>query len=574
MYLNRMNIPYGRAFALGFALVLGLAACGQKPAEGAAATPAAQGADTIYVGGDILTMEGDAPQYVEALAVKDGKIVFVGSKADADKLKGAATVTKDLQGKALLPGFIDTHVHWGQFVLLSALDKVNPAQVGNVDAYLQHMKEVAAKTPEGEWVINYGYEKLMVPPYRNLTREDLDRVSTKHPIFALYKNMHWATANTAALTKLGIDRKSPTEMAGGGVIFKDKKGEPTGLLTESAVYVVGPIAAAQVSPEKQATLPFEIGKQLSANGLTTIADMSSGSSGGANEILALQKLANDERFPLRLSATVMVDVLPQMERPIPWDGRFQATSCKLLMDASLAGGTAATLKPQRNGSTGNLNCSPQSYQEAIQTCMDKGFSVSTHVMGDRAHKVMLQALENLATKFDYGKFHHTVEHSALIDPADLPRIEKLNLSVGFLTPFLHAYGDPLRDMVLGDAMASRLFAAADYDKAGIGTAHHSDGPIVEARPMYLVWSAVNRTTVSGKVLGAELRQPAYAALLGVTRNPARQLGLGDEIGSLKVGKRADFALLSENPIKVDPMKIKEVAVLETIKSGKLYFAKP
>jgi predicted amidohydrolase YtcJ len=302
--------------------------------------------------------------------------------------------------------------------------------------------------------------------------------------------------------------------------------------------------------------------------------MSSGSSGGANEILALQKLANDERFPLRLSATVLVDVLPQMERPIPWDGRFQATSCKLLMDASLAGGTAATLKPQRNGSTGNLNCSPQSYQEAIQTCMDKGFSVSTHVMGDRAHKVMLQALENLATKFDYGKFHHTVEHSALIDPADLPRIEKLNLSVGFLTPFLHAYGDPLRDMVLGDAMASRLFAAADYDKAGIGTAHHSDGPIVEARPMYLVWSAVNRTTVSGKVLGAELRQPAYAALLGVTRNPARQLGLGDEIGSLKVGKRADFALLSENPIKVDPMKIKEVAVLETIKSGKLYFAKP
>ena len=130
---------------------------------------------------------------------RPGKIVFVGSKADAEKLKGAATVVNDLQGKTLLPGFIDTHVHWGQFVLLSALDRVSPAEVGNVDAYLKHMKEVAAKTPEGEWVINYGYEKLMVPPYRNLTREDLDRVSTKHPVFALYNNFHWATAKTAAL---------------------------------------------------------------------------------------------------------------------------------------------------------------------------------------------------------------------------------------------------------------------------------------------------------------------------------------------------------------------------------------
>ena len=530
-------------------------------------------ANTIYTGGDILTMEGDTPQYVEAVAVKDGKIVFVGGKADADKFMGAATTVHDLQGKALLPGFIDTHVHWGQFVLLSALDRVNPAEIGDVDAYLQHMKEVAAKTPEGEWVINYGFEKLMIPPYRNLTREDLDRVSTKHPVFALYNNFHWATANTAALEKLGIDRESPTDMAGGGVIFKDKKGDPTGLLTESAVYAIMPVVAGLVSPEKQATLPFEIGSQLSANGLTTIADMSSGSAGGAQEILDMQKLANDERFQLRLSATVMYDALPQMERPTPWDGQFQATSCKLLLDASLAGGTSATIKPQLNGSTGNLNYSPESFQQAIQGCMDKGVSVSTHVMGDRAHQVMLQAFENLATKYDYGKFHHTIEHSALIDLPDLVRVKKLNLSVGFLTPFLHAYGDPLRDMVLGDEMASKLFAAAEYDKAGINTAHHSDGPIVEARPMYLVWSAVNRTTVSGKVLGPELRQPAYAALLGVTRNAARQLGLGDEIGSLGVGKRADFAVLAQNPLKVDPTKIRDVAVLETIKGGKVYFTK-
>ena len=147
-------------------------------------------------------------------------------------------------------------------------------------------------------------------PYRNLTREDLDAVSTKHPVFALYNNFHWATANSAALKELGIERKSPTNLPGGGVNFKDKKGEPTGLLTESAVYPISPVIARLVSPEKQAPLPFDIGQELSANGLTTVADLSAGSAGGKDEVLAMQKLAHDDRFPLRLSAVVMYDALP------------------------------------------------------------------------------------------------------------------------------------------------------------------------------------------------------------------------------------------------------------------------
>jgi predicted amidohydrolase YtcJ len=551
----------------GVVAALALSGCGQKTSDTATPVANANWAETIYQSGDILTMAGDAPKYVEAVAVKNGKIVFVGSKADADKLKGPSTAVTDLQGKTLLPGMIDTHVHWGKFVLLSALDRVNPAEVRSVDAYLVHLNQVSAKTSEGEWVINYGFEKLMIPPFRNLSREDLDRVSTKHPVFWLYNNFHWATANTAALEKLRITKDSPTSMPGGGIVVKDKKGMPTGLLTESAVYVIGPVIAAQVSPDKQATLPFEIGAQPSANGLTTVADLSSGSSDGLKEIQALQKVANDDRFPLRLSATVMYEVLPQMTGPIAWDGKFQATRCKLLMDASLAGGTAATVKPMLNKSTATLNYTPEQFQEAIQRCMDKGFTGATHVMGDRAHKMMLQAFENVSSKYDYSKTRNVIEHSALIDPADLTQVKKLNLYVGVLSPFLHAYGDPLRDMVFGESVAGRLFAVSEYDKLGINTAHHSDGPIVEARPLYLVWSAVNRTTVSGKVLSADLKQAPYAGLLGVTRNAARHLGLDSEIGSLSVGKLADFAILTDNPVKVDPMKIRDITVLETSKAA-------
>ena len=122
-------------------------------------------------------------------------------------------------------------------------------------------------------------------------------------------------------------------------------------------------------------------------------------------------------------------------------------------------------------------------------------------------------------------------------------------------------------------MASRLFSAVEYAKLGINTAHHSDGPIVKANPLYLVWTAVNRMTVTGKVLGPTLGQAPYAALLGVTRNAARHLGLDRDLGTLSVGKAADLAIVSDNPLKVDPTKIKDIAVLKTIKGGKVYYTR-
>lgn len=535
---------------------------------GAAAS--AQAKPTIYFGGDILTMAGSMPAYAEAVVQDGERIKFVGSKAAAlRKFPGALKI--DLHGKTMIPGMIDSHVHWSQFTLLSALDKIDATQIRDADAYIAHLKDVAAKTPPGQWIVSYGYEKVMIPPFRNLTREDLDKASIDHPVFALYKNLHWGTANSAALAKLKLTKESPTDVPGGGVVFKDNKGEPTGLLTESAVFVIAPVVGTLVKPEQAAKLPFGIGNSISANGVTTIADLSSGSTNGVNEILDLQKLANDERFPLRLSATPMADVVPKMKGPIAWDGKFQANRCKLLADASLAGGTSATVKPQLNGSTGNLNYTAEEYQTAIRNCMDRGFSVATHIMGDRAHKVVLQAFENVRGKYDYRKMHNVIEHSAVIDPADLSRIKRLNMSVGFLTGFTNAYGDALGAQVLGDEMASRLFAIPLYNDAGINTALHSDGPIIDSKPLYLVWSAVNRVTVSGKVLGPQYREVPYAALLGVTRNAAIHLGLEQDIGSLGAGKMADFVILAQNPLKVAPMTIKDIAVIETVKGGKVFF---
>jgi predicted amidohydrolase YtcJ len=226
--------------------------------------------------------------------------------------------------------------------MVSALDRVIPIEVVDADAYIEHLRKVAATTPKGQWIISYGYEKLSIPPYPDLTRAGLDAASTKHPIYALYNNFHWATANSTTLKTLNIDSSTRTEMAGGGVTFKDESGEPTGLLTESAVYGIDPIAATLTSPEDQAALPFEFANQMSANGLTTIADLNSGTHNGAEEVRELQ------------------------------------------------------------------------------------------------------AFENVSEKYDHDQLNNAIEHSALIDLADLSRIKDVNMSVGFLSPFLHLCGCRIR----------------------------------------------------------------------------------------------------------------------------------
>jgi len=527
----------------------------------------------LYRGGPILTMAGESPEVATALVERDGRILFVGARAEAQRFVGDDEIQIiELDGQTLLPGFIDTHVHYGVQAQVLSFEVVEPWRFESAEAFIEHLATVAERTPKGDWIVVYGFDRVLIPPYRNLTRTDLDRATRDHPVVVLYLGLHWASANSRGLAAAGIDRETPTHIQGGGIFFKDETGEPTGLMTESAVFgVIDHIESAgdPLDPLNQKARR-EIARRMSANGITTIADRATGIAGGPAELALLETLAHDPSFPLRIVATPIYQILGLLDGPSPWDGTYQATQIKLLIDASLVGGTSATLESQPDGTSGNLNYTRAEYRRALLEAAAKGFSTATHTMGDRGHRVMLDVFEEVGDEvLPVGR--HSIEHSALVADEDVSRIAALGLSVSHLTPLLHVHGEAMAQLVYGEARTRRLFDGARIAAAGINLALHSDAPIFEARPLQYVWAAVNRTTTKGRVLGPEARLTPYQALRGITINAARHLSVEHELGSLEIGKRADFVVLEENPLAVDPAKIDQIEVRATIKGGRRVF---
>ncbi len=389
----------------------------------------------------------------------------------------------------------------------------------------------------------------------------------------LYQGFHWASMNSAGLRKAGLGPATPERVPGGGVFFRDANDELTGVATESAIGGFLRPALEGINTKELAQSMFRLGGVLSSQGVTAFADLATGASGGVADIANLRRLAHNDAYPLRITATPLYQLLEELNGPIAWDGRFQAHRPKLLVDASLIGGTSATVAPQLMGGNGNLNYTPEEFEAALRTAMDQGYSLAVHTMGDRGHRVLLDSFEAVAKEYPAAQYSHGIEHSALLDPADIARVKALGLSVSQLTPFFYYYGDAMREVVYGEEMAEHLFNANSLLTAGVNLALHSDAPVFESRPLEFVWAAVNRTTRSGVTMGPQHAITPYQAMQGITINAARHLNLGDDLGSLEAGKLADMVILENNPLKVSPQQIRSIGIVATIKGGTTYYGK-
>lgn len=523
---------------------------------------------TLYYGGPILTMEGDSPEVIPALVTRADIITYAGDLEEARRRAGTNAESVDLGGATLLPGFIDTHVHFGVQAQMEAFDVVEPWRFADADAFLDHLREIAATRPKGEWIVVFGFDRVLIPPYRNLVRQDLDRVTTDHPLLVLYLGLHWASGNSRALEIAEIDRDTPTNIPGGGIFFKDAEGEPTGLMTESAVFDLVHHLPTN-GPAGSTAGHRRVAAQMSAYGVTTFAERATGATGGLAELERLASLAHDPTFPQRIVATPLYQLLPALDGPVLWDGFFQARQVKLLIDASLVGGTSATLEPQKDGTRGNLNYSAEDYRRALKEAAAKGFATATHTMGDRGHRVMLDVFESLGDEVtDPDRLgRHSIEHAALVAPEDFPRIAKLGMSVSLLSPMIAVHGEALSEHLYGPERAARIYDGASILAAGINLALHSDAPIFAPKPLNFVSVATSRKTTSGDVLGPDARISRYAALQAITLGAARHLTLESELGSLSAGKRADLVILERNPLEVAKDEIDDIRVLRTIKGG-------
>jgi len=561
------------------AAVVCIGSCARPPAP-------RQTADAIYTGGDIITVNDSHPT-AEALAVKDGKIIAVGAEADVLKHKGAATRVVDLGGKTLLPGFIDAHGHVfnaGLQALAANLLSRPDGTVNDITSLQQILRDWAEKYPERlartGWIIGFGYDDAQLDEQRHPTRDDLDAVSTTAPVLAIHQSGHLAAINSKGLEVAGMTAE--TRNPAGGVIRRREGGsEPDGVLEEMAFFeIVFKVLGTLGTDDNKALL--EAGLDLYAgNGFTTAQE------GRATPEAIATEAAAGRDGALKIDVVAYADIQGAADTIKPplhakaYTQHFRIGGAKLSLDGSPQGKTAWLKKPYHvppEGQAADYCGYPAVPDEEAIALVDRAFSngwqILAHCNGDAAADQFLMAIRAAAEKYGKADRRPVMIHAQTVREDQLDEMKELGIIPSFFGMHTYYWGDWHRDSVLGPERAARISPAASALKRGMVYTQHHDAPVALPSSMMIISSQVNRTTRSGKVLGPEQRVSVMDALKSTTINAAYQHFEEKTKGSLEPGKLADFVVLDRNPLKVDPMAIKDIQIVETIKEGVSIYVAP
>ena len=539
-------------------------------------------ADTIYAGGDIVTVN-DAKPSVEAIAVRDGKIVAVGARAEIEKAhKGKATTVVDLAGKTLLPGFIDPHSHY--FSSLTVANQVNayappagPAKdIATIVSELKKFRDERS-IPKGELIQAYGYDENTMPNSIGLTRDDLDADFPDNPVMVNHVSMHGAVFNSAAMEKYGISAATKTP-PGGVILRRPGSQEPLGLVMESAYM---PIAASLPPPNAQQEIEWTRAGQMlyAAAGITTAHEgatvkpsleaMQRAAAAGANIIDVIA-------FPFIYDFDKILADNP-VETWGKYNNRLKLGGGKITIDGSPQGRTAFFTTPCLTGGPGgqeNWKGEPGFTQDQVNAfakkLYDLGIPLNMHANGDAAIDMALRAHEYAAAGNLDKDRRTTIIHSQFVRADQLDKYAAYKLIPSFYTEHAYYFGDT---HVLNRGKEQAYFLSpmrAAIDK-GIRPTNHTDFVVAPLDQMFVMWTAVNRISRGGEVIGADQRITALEALKAITINAAYQYREEMSKGTLEIGKLADLVILDKNPLTVDPMAIKDIKVVETIKEGKTIY---
>ena len=559
-----------------------LAGCYQAPDPAAQGGPAA--ADTIYTGGDIVTVN-DAQPMVEALAVKNGRILAVGARADIETAhKGAATKVVDLGGKALLPAFIDAHSHYINSLTVANQAKVYAPPAGpgkdvpSIVAAIEKFR-VDRKVPKGELIQAYGYDENVMPGGRLLNRDDLDQAFPDNPVIVGHVSMHGAVLNSAALKQFGYSAATETP-PGGIIVRKPGTNEPYGLIMETAFL---PVFSKMPKPTREQEVEWtRAGQMLYAESGITLAQEGATH---ANDLEIMQRATAAGANVIDVVAYPFFTDLEKIVAANPvsgwgkYDRHLKIGGVKITQDGSPQGKTAYFTTPYLTGGPSgekNWRGEPTMPQEDLnklfKTVYDMNVPLLVHDNGDAAIDMVLKAYE-YARAGDYSRpWNVTTIHTQFLRKDQVPLFVKYRIRPSFYT--LHTfYFAAAHKKNRGDAQAAYLSPMRDAIDAGLRPTNHSDFYVAPLDPMFMMWSAVNRVPREGGVLGPDQRVTALEALKAQTIWAAEQYDEQDRRGSLEPGKIADLVILDKNPLKAEPMAIRDVPVLETIKEGKTIYAR-
>ena len=538
----------------------------------------------VYFNGDILTMEGDSAQYTEAVVVQAGKIRYVGSRDEAILQAGKGHHLVDLEGKTLLPGFFDGHAHFFGFGAQAVTANLLASPDGTCDdipalvSALQTWTAQADLARTNGWISGMGFDDAVLKENRFPTRHELDLVARDTPVVAIHISGHFCVMNTKGLELSGIT--AATKDPEGGVIRREADGKtPNGVLEELAAIPAMLKTISPTTPE-MAEYFLEKGQALAASfGHTSVQEGRAMASTHA----AIASFA--ESGKLKLDIASYVDYTsPELFRT-PWYGRsyknhYRIAGIKLTLDGSPQGRTAWRTMPylvppdgQQPGYAGYpVIPNDEDVFRVIDTAFAHDYQLLVHANGDAAADQMMRAVAYGAGKYGNDDRRTVLIHGQLIRPDQLDTLKKYDV-VASLFPMHTFYWGDWYKTIIGPEKAQQISPTRSALAKGLHVTSHTDAPVAFPNLMMILWTTVNRVSRSGTIMGPDERLTPYQALQAITIWSAWQHFEEDTKGSLKAGKLADLVILDRNPLKVDPMTLKDIQVLETIKEGVTVYKK-
>ncbi|MDZ7343016.1 MAG: amidohydrolase [candidate division KSB1 bacterium] len=541
--------------------------------------PSPRAADLVLRNGVVYTMNA-ARAWAEAVAIRDGRIVYVGAESGIGSWIGPSTTVIDVQGKMVLPGFHDSHVHPVSGGI--ELGECNLNGLGTPQEIRDAVRRYAEQHPEVPWIRGGGWD-LPIFPKANPHKALLDDIVPDRPVYLSAADGHSAWVNSRALEHAGISKDTP-DPAHGRIERDPQTGEPTGTLREAAMELV-----AKNLPEYGAEIylaglrrGLEIANRF---GITSLQEAS------ANEKILEAYAELDRRGELtaRVVAAMYVDPgagLAQIPRLVAWrkkyrGKRLRADAVKIFADGVIEARTAAVLEPylDKPGDLGKANWQPKALETLVIALDREGFQIHVHAIGDRAIRMALEAFEAAREANGSRDSRHHIAHLELFNPQDLPRFRRLGVIANFqpLWAYADKYITELTEPALGPQRSRWLYPIASMMKTGAIIACGSDWSVSSMNPLEAMQVAVTRRGLqdsSGTAWIPEELVDLPAIIAGYTINGAYVNFQENETGSLEVGKAADLIVLDRNIFEIPAHQIHQAKVLLTLVEGKEVFRDP
>jgi len=529
----------------------------------------ARAPERVVLSRTIRTLD-EARPVVEALAIRGGLLVAVGSRHEVLRLCGPRTEIVDLGDRVVLPGFIDPHVH-AAFALVQDWLDVGPFTTGTIAEASEKISAAASSAPDGDWIKAKMIDFSLMPgdPY---DRHVLDELCPSNPVLVLEANGHVMYVNSLAMKLAGLDRNTPDPPT--ARYGRDDNGELTGRLEEPPAFLPVMAAMGMPGPMQMVQNVRDFLQEAAEKGCTTLHDCGIGALSGRSDLDLLDNaLATDP--PVRYAGMLVSTHMKEWEelglRPGRRSEHFHLTGIKAWSDGSVAAGTGYFREPYLGSkSRGALNYTQEEMESAIRAAHIAGWQVGVHSNGDAAMDTTLAAFEKILAEFPREDHRHRIEHASFCHPEHLGSMRRLGVSPSFLVNHVHYWGKAYQERLVGLERTDLLDPCASALKAGLRISFHSDYCVTPIDPLLSIQTAVVRNMKEGgDILNAAERIDVLEAIRAVTLDAAWQCKLNHICGSLQVGKAADLVVLEEDPLKVEPTSIANISIHSTWLDGKL-----